>query len=217
MFESFFRFHDLLLNSLYVLIFLLTTSSLAFAWWYGRRKRGNDSEFVEKYFSRYFPRAFYGLIVMLVAALAVGYLTSSLRHERTISEIEALTGGEILHLDGGEKYLVDFEQVSSNKVNSLLLYHGKRVWVMESNQGCSTITPIKHDPRPKITMENYRSLTEKGFSHADIEISFRTPFDTASRNGEIHAPWYLRLLGVETSTGAPSICGERLSKEELRR
>lgn len=145
------------------------------------------------------------LLLTLSTLLAFACSAPSSPHDRKVIRKEGTTGGIILQIDDGQRYLVRFERVPYNKRNLLLFYVGKRVWLgNRDTDGCYHLAPIKQEGMPTLTDEQYDLMIRLGFTDSDIEYSFGIP--SGHSNPNRNPPTY----GGVVSYGAPGVCGEKL-------
>ncbi len=144
------------------------------------------------------------IILILFCLYAVyGYLTSSSKHERTVTRIQEIENGVIFHLDDEQAYLVDFDAKPYNRRNLVLFYEGKRVWVVGAKDRLH-ITPVEQESMPALTVMEYNRLIKEGFLDSDIKYSYRIPKGVKNPNKET------RTYGGLIAHGAPGVCGEEL-------
>lgn len=151
-------------------------------------------------------RDFAGMLLVLaaVAFMAHGYLTSDRKHTRTIAGINANSREALLSLDDGKVYSVSLDEPAYHRSNLMLLYPGKRVWVVGGKGACFDITPVKEDNMPTLDAARYTRSVQEGFTDSEIGYSFNVPSGFSNPNPE--PPTY----GDTISYGAPGVCGKVL-------
>ncbi len=145
-------------------------------------------------------------VAVFLLYVAYGYFTSSSTHTRTITKIDYQSDKVIITVDDNQNYLLDLNATPYNKNNMLLLYEGKKVWILEEKGEKYRITPVKQDSMPLLTKEKYLKLILAGFTDADIKYSYVIPDGFKSPNKE--KPTY----GETISYGAPSLLIEKISE-----
>jgi len=138
--------------------------------------------------------------------VAYGYLTSSSKHTRTITEIKHVSPETvIILLDDNQRYRLDLNDTAYNRGNLLLLYEGKKIWMIKEKGEKYRITPIKQDDMPLLSEQKYRELILSGFTDSDIEYSYEIPAGLKNPNKE--KPTY----GGTIAYGAPGLSIEKIS------
>jgi len=145
-------------------------------------------------------------VAVFLLYVAYGYLTSSSKHIRTIIKIDYQSDKVIITVDDKQNYLLDLNATPYNKNNMLLLYEGKKVWVLKEKGKKYRITPVKQDSMPLLTREKYLKLISAGFTDSDIRYSYVIPDGFKNPNKE------KRTYGETISYGAPSLLVEKISE-----
>src|SRR6266581_7065476 len=136
-----------------------------------------------------------------VAAFWIGWMylihRSDQQHSHSITRID--NSNHLicrLSVDDGFTYGVATDTPNYNRRNLMLLYPGKRVWVVEATIGLFwrilgrpaksgwDISPVQQDDLPLIDDSTFKLLVSDGFTNSDISYSFRIPEGFSNPNAE---------------------------------
>ena len=159
-----------------------------------------------------------------VAAFWIGWMflihRSDQQHSHSITRID--NSNHLicrLSVDDGFTYDVATDTPGYNRRNLMLLYPGKRVWVIEATTGLFwrmlgrpaksgwEISPIQTGDGPLIDDSTFKLLVSDGFTNSDISYSFRIPEGFSNPNAEPST------YGDTVSYGPPQVlAGSRVAR-----
>jgi hypothetical protein len=159
-----------------------------------------------------------------VAALCIGWMylihRSDQQHSHSITRID--NSNHLicrLSVDDEFTYSVTTDTPAYNRRNLMLLYPGKRVWVIKATTGLFwrilghparsgwDISPIQQGDEPLIDDSTFKLLVSEGFTDSDISYSFRIPEGFSNPNAE------KSTYGDTVSYGSPSVwAGSRVAR-----
>lgn len=145
-----------------------------------------------------------GFLAILVLGPAFNSWRNSNNRLPTISSLVYRDRAALLQLSDGRVYRALLDEPAFNNRNLVLLYPGKRVWIEGSHHGsestCVDIAPVKEEQMPMLSIEQYGTLVQTGFSNEEISYSFTLPPDAKNSNGK------KTTYGGLIEYGAPRIC-----------
>ena len=159
------------------------------------------------------------LLLMVAVWIGLTHLSDQ-QHSHSITRID--NSNHLicrLSLDDGFTYGVATDTPNYNRRNLMLLYPGKRVWVIEATTGLFwrmlgrpaksgwDISPVQQDDLPLIDDSTFKLLVSEGFTDSDISYSFRIPEGFSNPNAEPST------YGDTVSYGPPQVlAGSRVAR-----